>query len=224
MAESQQPGEVFMSKKRAFLIGAGEIGTERPVIEEKDMVIALDGGLVFCVEQGIEPDLILGDFDSLLEEHRGLLKAFPDEKILRLPTEKDDTDMVAAIKFAIEKGVEEFVIYGGMGGRVSHTLANIQCLAYLKERGLSGKLVGENKSVCMLHNETCIFDKKQQGYLSVFAYSGHADGVTLRNLKYELTDAVLTDSFPLGVSNEFVGEEAEITVKDGTLLVITEKM
>ena len=58
------------------------------------------------------------------------------------------------------------------------------------------------------------------GTISVFCTSGTASGVTLRGLYYPLTDAVLTSSFPLGVSNQFTGVPASVTVADGTLLIM----
>lgn len=212
------------SKKRAVLIGAGELADE--VIEriENDIIFALDGGLLYCEANGIRPDYIIGDFDSLPEEKEELLTKYPQECILRLPCEKDDTDMLAAIKFADEKGIRDFVILGGLGGRLSHTIANLQCLMYLKERGMTGVLLGRDTKAFLLQNETYIFDENERGYVSVFSYSQKASGINLKNLKYELEDAVLTSAFPLGVSNEFIlGKTAEISVKDGTLLVVLDR-
>lgn len=214
-----------MSEKenRAVLIGAGDLVGECIEVGKDDLVFALDGGLVFCVENGIKPDYIMGDFDSLPKEKAGLLTEYPADRIIRLPKEKDDTDMLAAIKFAIEKGVTDFVLYGGLGGRLSHTIANIQCLQYLKERGCRGVLFGKETKVILIKDESIIFPKTDSGYLSVFAYSKKAEGVTLRGLKYELEDAQLTDAFPLGVSNEFVGKESVVCVRDGSLLLVVDK-
>lgn len=223
------------NKKRAILIGAGEMDEKCFVVRERnreqgdlaicgeDLVIALDGGLVFCAENGIIADYIIGDFDSLLCEKQSLLEKYPQERVMRLPCEKDDTDMLAAIKFAMEKGISDFVIYGGLGGRLSHTIANIQCLMYLKERGCTGILVGKNTRVFLLKNETVTFDKGHAGYISVFSYSEKAEGVTLKGLKYELEDAELKADFPLGVSNEFTGKEAQVSVREGVLLLVMEQ-
>lgn len=218
-------GDISMkeNKQKAILIGAGEMGTCIPEVSEKDFVIALDGGLLVCEKCGIVPDMIVGDFDSLPEEKKECLDQYPEEILYRLPREKDDTDTLAAIKLAIGRGFREFVIYGGLGGRLSHTIANIQCLMYLKERSINGVLVGKDTKAFLLRNETCILDEKESGYVSIFAYSPRAEGISLKNLKYELEDACLTDSFPLGISNEFVGKSAEITVKEGTLLLVFDK-
>jgi len=229
-------------KKRAILIGAGDMAglylvqgsqmikdgslpaNDKNETEYEDIVIALDGGLIYCEENSILPDYIIGDFDSLPQDKLALLDKYPQECIQRLPREKDDTDMLAAIKFAATKGVKDFVIYGGLGGRLSHTIANIQCLMYLKEWGMTGILLGRGTKAFLLKNEEYSFNEKENGYISVFSYSNSTSGVTLKNLKYELEDADLTVAFPLGVSNEFVaGKAAQISVKEGVLLVIMEK-
>lgn len=209
-------------KGTAILIGAGEMGKETPMISREDYVIALDGGLVFCDEHGIEPNMIVGDFDSLPDDKQKLPDKYPQEIIRRLPCEKDDTDTLAAIKLAIELGFQSFAIYGGLGGRLSHTIANMQSLLYLKEQKMHGELIGDRSRIFLLKNETCALEAEASAYLSVFSYSEKAEGVTLKNLKYEIENAVLTNAYPLGVSNEFVGRQAEISVENGTLLVIIE--
>lgn len=216
------------NKKHAILIGAGELEVDRADIIKKNIsenaafVIALDGGLAFCTEQGIEPDMIVGDFDSLPFDKQVLLENFSKDIIYRFPCEKDDTDTLVAIKLAIQKGFNTFTIWGGLGGRLSHTMANIQSLMYLKELGLQGELAGENSRIFLIKEESVLLPAQESGYVSVFAYSEKAEGVMLKNLKYEIEDAELTNSFPIGVSNEFVGEDAVISVKQGTLLVVLE--
>lgn len=215
-------------KKHVILIGAGELGESiaeliKDSLQEEEFVIALDGGLAFCAEHGIKPDRIVGDFDSLPKEKKDLLEQYPGEIIYRLPCEKDDTDTLAAIRMAVELGYERFTVYGGMGGRLSHTMANIQSLMYLKELGLQGELVGEKSRIFLIKNESIILPVQDNGYISIFAYSEKAEGVTLKNLKYEVTNAEMQNTFPLGVSNEFIGKEAEISVRNGTLLIVTEQ-
>lgn len=212
------------NKDCAVLIGAGELDNSQAIaIQQKKQegayIIALDGGLLFCANHSIEPDMIVGDFDSLEQE---LLSQYQTDIIYRLPCEKDDTDTLAAIKMAVAKGFKSFTIYGGLGGRLSHTMANIQSLLYLKERGLHGELVGHNSRIFLVKEECITLQQQEKGYISVFSYSEKAEGVTLKNLKYEIENRILTSSFPIGVSNEFVGREAEISVRQGVLLVVME--
>jgi len=189
---------------------------EKPFFpQEGELVIAADGGLADLKRFGIEPDLIVGDFDSLNEKPTG-------GNVLTYPVEKDDTDMMLAVKLGLEKGCTLFYLYGGMGGRTDHTLANIQTLCYLAERGCRGYLVGESETVTVIQDGSLRFASCGSGTLSVFALSKEVCGVYERGVKYEVENARLTYDFPLGVSNAFVKECAEIGVEKGTLAVLWE--
>lgn len=195
-----------------YIVGAGENYGLDFMPEEDDFVIAADAGLCYLKECGITPNLIVGDFDSL--------DFIPQiGNVLKLPAEKDDTDMFMAVKEGIQAGYEKFHIYCGTGGRMDHTIANLQVLAYLSEHGMQGYLFHKDSVFTMIKNRKLVFDAVDSGYVSVFSYSEQSIGVNLRNLKYELKDAVLTNSVPLGVSNEFIGKESSISVENGTLLV-----
>ncbi len=210
--------------ERCMIIGAGDLEGVRIEVRTGDYVIAADAGLSCCKRLGIAPDLIVGDFDSLPGEEREALEEIrrrEPERILPLPSEKDDTDMLAAIRAGLARGYREFVLYGGLGGRLGHTIANIQCLNYLRECGARGYLAGAAELIQVAKNETIRFPRRESGWLSLFSLGERAEGVTLRGLKYELTDAVITNSFPIGVSNEFIGREAAVSVENGTLLILT---
>ncbi len=149
------------------------------------------------------------------EEEFGL----PSE-IIRLPAEKDDTDTLAALKICMERGFETFHVFGGLGGRLDHTLANVQCLLYLKRRGCAGYLYLAEEKLFVLKNEEIFFKKGQKGILSLFALSNTATGVQISGMKYNLEKAVLTTDFPVGISNEFTEETGRVFVEEGELLVI----
>lgn len=201
-----------MKKNICYIVGAGENYGLDISPAEGDFVIAADAGLRLLEEKGIRPDHIVGDFDTLHYIPQG-------ENVLRLPSEKDDTDMSVAIKEGIRAGYTAFHIYCGTGGRIDHTIANLQLLAYLSERGMQGFLFDRDSVFTAITDADLAFDRMDGGYVSVFSWSERSTGVYLKNLKYELHDAVLTNSFPLGVSNEFIGKESRITVGKGTLLV-----
>ena len=199
-------------RKICYIVGAGnsEGLTFRPA--ENDLVIAADGGYAVLKELGIKPQFALGDFDSL-----GYI---PDDvEHLSFPPEKDDTDMRLAIFAARERGYDDIVIFGGLGGRLDHTIGNIQNLQHISHAG-RGWLWGEETAATVVTNGSITFPGKCKGMFSVFALGGDAEGVSLNNCKYTLQDAVLHCDVPLGVSNEFVGEEAHIIVQKGSLLVI----
>ena len=180
-----------MNGHECYIIGAGDFFGLREAPDDSDYVIAADAGFEYSTENCIIPDLVLGDFDSLG-------KAPKHPNVLQLPVEKDDTDTMFALKLGLEKGYRRFYIYGGLGGkRPDHTIANMQALLFLLSHGARGWLFGEN-----------------------YVWTAKAEGVSIKGLKYELDDAEISSDFPLGVSNSFASREAEISVKNGTLLIM----
>ena len=202
-----------------YIIGAGEhYDNDSPVPGSEDFVIAADGGFNYVSEKCIRADLILGDFDSVKGEVRS-----DDSEIIRLNPVKDETDTLSAVIKGMEKGYRIFHIYGGTGGRTDHTIANIQTLTMLAQKGMQGFLFGEKEVMTVIRNSTISFDKDASGYISVFTLDTVSHGVYEKGLKYELDNYTMDNSYPIGVSNEFTGKESSVSVKDGTLLIICPK-
>lgn len=199
-----------------YIVGAMSLSMSlRPYPAPGDYVIAADRGYDSLMAFGVQPDLVVGDFDSL-----GHTPSHPN--VIQLPAEKDDTDMIFALRKGLELGYRRFVLLGGVGGRVEHTYANLQLLDWLTTQGAQGFLVGEKTAATALRDGELVFPQSMRGYLSVFCNSGSAEGVTLEKLKFPLSEHTLTGTFPLGVSNEFIGESARVAVKSGSLILIWE--
>ena len=200
-----------------YIVGAMSLTPDlRPYPLQGDYVIAADRGFDSLVAYGVRPDLAVGDFDSL-----GHRPSHPN--VIQLPAEKDDTDMVFALRKGLELGYRRFVLLGGVGGRLEHTLGNLQLLDWLACQGGQGFLAGEKTAAtCIRDGMSVTFPPSMTGYLSVLCNSGRAEGVDLTGLKYPLNGYTLTGSFPLGVSNQFLGQEASVSVKQGSLLLIWE--
>lgn len=197
-----------------YIVGAAPLDGRLPQPREGDFVIAADAGFAALNAAGIAPDLVMGDFDSLGRVPEG-------ENVLSHSPIKDDTDLILAIRWALARGWTRFEIFGALGGkRLDQTLASFQTLRFLAANGARGLLRGDGWNAALLQNGAMRFPADAAGWLSVFASGGEARGVTLRGLKYELTDAVVTCDYPIGVSNEFTGAEARIEVKDGSLFVL----
>ncbi len=199
-------------KKCAIFCAGGFAGR---LSDGADVIIAADGGLTHTTGLGLQPDVILGDFDSL-----GYVPAGSEV----YPVEKDDTDSMLAIKRGLELGCDTFWIYGALDGdRVEHTMANFQALVYLAQRGDRGYLIGCRQIVTAITASEIRFPETFAGYLSVFCMGPDARGVCIRGAQYELESGVLTSGFPLGVSNRFQGREVTVSVEDGTLLLIWDR-
>lgn len=212
-----------MQTGKCIIVAAGEQKAAQIPVAGEDLVIAVDGGLDYCARLGLEPDLVLGDFDSAGEEQLTRIARWEREepwRVVRLKPEKDDTDTLAAIRLALGRGYTFFVLYGATGGRLEHTLANIQCLLFLKSHGAVGYMTDGRGKIFVMENEEVGFPASMEGYLSLLSLGKEALGVNIRGMKYELDNARITNDFPIGISNEFIGQEALVSVDCGQLLGI----
>ena len=200
---------------KCMIFCAGGFSELASPAEKGDYIIAADGGLRHTNAIGLTPNAILGDFDSL---------GYTPENATVFPVEKDDTDALLAIRHALSMGFTEIHLYGGLDGkRLDHTLANLQALQFIADHGAVGYLIGEHYIATVIKNSALSFPETAQGILSVFCMGQDAKGVTLKGLKYPLTDGMLTSGFPLGVSNHFIGEKATLSVKQGNLLILYDR-
>jgi thiamine pyrophosphokinase len=213
MSEDNMPHNNHDDKGICYIVGAGECRGLDFMKGPEDFVISADGGLAYLERYGQPVDLLVGDFDSLEKTPNGL-------NIVRLSKEKDETDTFAAVQEGIKRGYTRFHLYGGTGGRIDHTIANIQLLAWLAERKLQGFLFANDFVMTAVTDGSLTFPHQESGYVSVFSLSENSTGVYLRGLKYPLDNATVTNTFPIGVSNEFTGKESSVHVEHGTLLVV----
>lgn len=177
-----------------------------------DYVIAVDGGFAHLEALGIKPDMALGDFDSL-----GYVPKCA--RVSRFPPDKDASDLELALKRAFALNYEEVVVYGALGGRLDHTIANIQIFARFSEEGQYVTAVGEAEALRCITGPDVLELEATEGTVSVFSLSDCAHGVIETGMKYSLDDEDLTNRTSRGVSNELIGEPATIGVESGTLLV-----
>ena len=200
---------------KCIIFCAAGFDTLAEPLQKEDFIIAADGGLAHTQQLGIVPHEILGDFDSLGHVPEGA-NVFP--------VEKDDTDAMLAVRRGLSLGYREFVLYGSLDGpRLDHTVANFQTLQFLADQGAAGFLAGTGYLVTVVKDGTLVFPAGCAGTVSVFCQGKDAEGVTLEGLYYPLKDGRLTAGFPLGVSNHFTGKKAEISVRNGSLLVLWDK-
>jgi len=200
-----------------------------PKIGPGDFVACADSGYTFCAEAGIQPDVVIGDFDSLSENQVSGIDALGIERIV-YPEEKDDTDTMLCAKYGVERGYGRFLIVGGIGGGFGHTMSNLQTLSYLNGMGRQGEIVVPGERIMMVSGDmtepVCpLMIKGAAGEkFSVLSYTERSTGVFIENAKYLLRDAVLTQSNPIGVSNEFINESpVTVSVRKGRLLVIVDR-
>ncbi len=177
-----------------------------------DLIIAADAGYLALEKLGVTPQITVGDFDSL--------KNLPtDTEIIKHPVRKNDTDTLLAVKIGLDKGYKHFFLYGCAGKRLDHTLANLQTLSFIASNGASGYLKGEDFTATALSGNSLEFSSEKKGNISVFSATDECE-ISIDGFLYNLNHEKITYNFPLGVSNEFIGEKSKITVHSGTAIVL----
>ncbi len=207
---------------RCVIVSAGELrdyARTRRFLRGGDFFVFCDGGLAHADGLGIKPDLVVGDFDSC---DAGVLAKWQDScEIVQLPREKDDTDTLFAVKLALEKGFDDFLLLGAMGGRFDHALGNVSILLYLQGLGKKALLV-DDYSVMQIAGSEPLLIEDSCSYFSVLTVAGDVSGVNIKNAKYPLENASLSSDFQLGISNEVLpGKVAQVSVEHGRVLVVT---
>ena len=202
--------------QRCVIIGNANINNYdriREYINEDDFFIFCDGGLKHRDTLNIEPNLIVGDFDSHPNPN------LPVETIV-LPCEKDDTDTVYAVKEAVSRGFSDFLLIGVIGDRFDHSLGNISILLMLDSLGKSAKIVDDFSEMELVSkNPTYIPDSFS--YFSLLNITGKAEGICIENAKYNLDNGTITCEYQYGVSNEVLpGKTSRVTVGNGELLLV----
>lgn len=206
--------------KRCIIISSSpdiEISFLKENINSSDFIICADGGYKYAYQAELVPNIIIGDFDSA-----ELPRNCPAE-IMWLPIKKDDTDTFYCVKEALRRGFDDILIFGGTGGRIDHTYANISVLCYINSYGAKGTLIDTKNSVTILSNEELRIEGRVGEIFSIFAFGCDKCMVTLEGFEYTLNNGILFANEPIGISNVITEDSARVVVSDGTAVVIFSK-
>lgn len=202
--------------KRCVIVGGADINNYeyiRSCLQEDNFIVFCDSGLKHLQKLQLKPSLIVGDFDSHDNPHL-------DVETIVLPCEKDDTDTVFAVKEALKRGFDDFLLVGVIGARLDHTLGNVSILLMLDKAGKKEKIIDDYSEMEIVSNETAYVDDSF-AYFSLLNISGTAKGITIENAKYPLENAEITCEYQYGISNEVLPRRiAKIFVSEGELLLI----
>ena len=210
-------------KKVVFVVSGGDLGDpaflrEQAATAAPAAVICADGGARHLDAAGIIPVLIVGDMDSLDAQRQAYYEA-RGCRIVRHPRRKYETDTELALHEAFRMEPAEVWIWGALGHRVDHALANISLLVQGKQKGIEVKLIDEWCEVFLIDRRT-VLDGEAGQTVSLFPFAGQAAGVTLTGFEFPLTKAVMEIGRPYGVSNRLMAEQGIIEVDSGRLLAV----
>ena len=210
--------------KRAIIFYNGDLSDvtrAKHYIKPTDYIICADGGARHMVNLNLKPDLIIGDFDSLTEDQQIFFTHYGTE-FLRYNKEKDETDSELAASYALNKGYKTIIIFGVFGSRIDHMLTNILALEPLFNKGADATIIEGKKEIRVINSHIKLHGKKGD-LLSLIPLKGTVKNVQTKNLYYSLNDEDLSFGYSRGISNVFTAKIAEVTIQEGTLLVIHEK-
>ena len=204
-------------KGQCLLVSGGAFCKIPAELRKAETVIACDRGWQYAEKLGVEPNLIVGDFDSFSGD---LPKDIP---VLKLPCEKDETDTMAAVSYAVENGFNEILILCALGARLDHLLGNLQTAAYAAKRGLDVKISDKDNEICVCSKNELVFPKRTGFSISLVSLTDKCENVSVSGAKYKLKNAVLNNFSTLGISNEWEGD-ITVRVGNGVLAVVMARL
>lgn len=187
-----------------------------------DYIICADGGANHAYKMNITPNYIIGDLDSINKE---TIDFYKKQNVLfeEFPSKKNETDSELCIFLSKSLNANKIDLFGTLGGRIDHILANINLLYYIREQEIIPRIISEQEEIYIATNECVKIKGNVNDIISIIPIKGDAKGVTLENLEYPLNNYDMNYSTPLGISNIMLSEECKIAVKKGSLLIIRNK-
>ncbi|MEE1024257.1 MAG: thiamine diphosphokinase, partial [Acutalibacteraceae bacterium] len=179
--------------KRCVIVGGADINNYEYIkscLRNDDFIVFCDSGLKHLESLRVNPGLIVGDFDSHDNPHLGV-------ETIVLPCEKDDTDTVFAVKEAIKRGFDDFLLIGIVGARLDHTLGNVSSLLYLDSLGKKGYIIDDYSEMEIVSNKPAYIENSFL-FFSLLNISGTAKRVTIKNAKYPLNDGEISCEYQYG--------------------------
>ena len=209
--------------KRAVIFVNGNLSNidqAKNIIEKGDCLIATDGAAGHIMKLGLIPSVIIGDMDSissnLLERSR-----LSSTKLIKYPTKKDKTDFELAVDYCLESKFEEIIIFGILGDRIDHFIANIFLITKIQTQKRSTKIkIIEDKKETYVLNEKIEISGQVGDELSIIPISSKLDGVVTSGLEYKLDNETLSLGSTRGISNVFNNSLITVKVRKGVALII----
>lgn len=209
--------------KKCIMITGGQITDYNYIYEkikahiENSYIICVDGGYKHAKIMNIVPDLVCGDFDSFDEN------LINENNVIKLPSHKDDTDTLYAMKQIIERKFDKVYLIAASGTRIDHFLGNIQTMYYAHKNNVCAEFINENNVICFLRQGENTFKRESEyKYFSLICYSEKAV-ISINGAEYPLDKFNMTNKFPIGISNEFNSNEVTVTLDSGEVIFIRSK-
>ncbi len=208
---------------RAVIFANGKMNNPaqaRIQAEQGELLIAADGGALHCLEIGLIPDLVIGDFDLLQKKDLDRLESRGAE-IIRYPAHKDYTDLELALRHAVERGADDILVIAALGARWDQTLANLLLPAATILQDICVRLLDGPQEIRLLRGPDRLeLDGQPNDTVSLVPLGGPAVQITTQGLEYPLNGETLDFGSTRGISNVMVENYARIDLQEGLLLCV----
>lgn len=204
--------------KKCLIISGGDFCSV-PRTKEYDYIIACDKGLEYASLLELSPDYIIGDFDS----YSGIISKESDNVAI-YPVQKDDSDTLLGIKHALSLGYTHITIICALGGRLDHTIANIQCMSYATEHNAICEIISDSEHLISFAGPQIALPRKAGYSLSLFSMTDSCENLSIKGAGYDAEKITLTSAFPLGLSNYWTSDTVTISLSKGILLIVMSKL
>lgn len=216
--DNMRNGALQQSKVVSIVAGGKLHRRFLPAIRASGVIIGVDRGALWLINEGITPDVAIGDFDSVTASQKKLIHNTAKKYIEYLP-EKDMTDLELAVEESMRLRPGEVWIYGALGGRFDHTFGAIHLLTRLVSHNIEGVIVDNFNKINIVRRQLRLTNSTDFRYASIIPL--HEDAtISLRGFAYDVSRRTFAVGSTLGISNEIVAESATVSVHTGQVLVI----
>lgn len=213
-----------MKQQRILIYSGGTLGAwALEDIRPGDVYVGADRGALFLVQQGFKPDMAMGDFDSVNEDELISIRHNSKQLVSCDPVMKDLSDTEMAFSWALDQNPEEIIVYGALGTRFDHSLANIHLLIQAVHKQINCTIVDAHNRVRLINESVSLKPSDTFSHVSLLPFTSQVTGISLHGFQYPLHEATLTIGQSLGISNRIIEPLGHIQIKQGMLLVIESK-
>jgi thiamine pyrophosphokinase len=213
-----------MKQQRILIYSGGSLGAwALEDTQPGDVYVGADRGALFLVQQGIKPDIALGDFDSVDDDELAFIQLHSKQLLSCDPVMKDLTDTDMAFSWALDQNPKEIIMFGVLGTRFDHSMANIHLLIKALTPQTDCTIVDIHNRIRLINQSVTIERNNRFSHISLLPFTTQVTGITLHGFQYPLQEATLTIGQSLGISNRIVEPFGQIQIRQGNLLVIESK-
>ncbi|HCT37289.1 MAG TPA: thiamine diphosphokinase [Firmicutes bacterium] len=221
---ASKTGKASQICRQAWIFSHGDLAAlpDRTEDNQDILIIAADAGARHLLSAGCLPHIAVGDFDSLSPGELALLEQSGCD-VRKHPCAKNETDTHLATDIAIAAGAKEITVFGGIGGRLDHSLANVQLLVYMYDHGCTGKITDGIQTAYLLTDRLELTGWHPGDILSILPLTPQLTGLTITGLRYDLVETEVQMGTTRTISNEFTESGCgQLALASGLAVVLTQ--